>query len=68
MTEREPCNIGMDRLYDEKKLEKYFNYRYGAYQIPKMPNIAVYCRATVKTKTKFIKVHVLNLIGLARPT
>jgi hypothetical protein len=50
--EREPCNIGMRRLYLENKLEKNFGYKYGAYKKSTldvlMPNIAIYCYATVK--------------------
>ncbi len=46
-------------------MEKSFGYRYGAYSKSNMPNIAVYCNATIKVENKFINVHVINLIGLA---
>lgn len=69
MREREPCNIGMLRLYDETRLNQYFQYSKGAYRYSTteklMPNIAVYTHATIKLKSGFTKVHVINLIGAA---
>lgn len=69
MLEREPCNIGMRRLYDGEALEKVFGWKYGAYGLQtdsSMPNIAVYCNATIHTDKKgFFQAHVLNLIGCA---
>jgi hypothetical protein len=67
LLEREPCNIGMRRIYDQNKLQETFGWRTGAYgaETP-MPNIAVYCNATVHTEEKgFFNVRVLNLIGCA---
>ena len=63
--EREPCNIGMRRLYDGDAMERRFGWKYGGYGLV-TPNIAVYCHATVHTPEKgFFNVHVLNLIGCA---
>lgn len=63
--EREPCNIGMRRLYDEAGLQNAFGWRHGAYG-PRQPNFVVYCNAIIYTKAKaFFNVHVLNLIGCA---
>jgi len=70
--EREPCNIGMQRCYFEDELERQFGYRHGAYQrsdtTTLMPNIAIYCYATVKTETGFQNVHVINLVGFGLDT
>jgi hypothetical protein len=65
--EREPCNIGMSRLYDANAMEKRFGWKYGAYgSSESMPNIAVYCHATVLSEQRgMFNVHVLNLIGCA---
>ena len=67
--EREPCNINMRRIYFEKDLENNFGWRYGAYQYSTvdklMPNIAIYCYATVLRPTGYKKVHVINLVGYA---
>jgi hypothetical protein len=69
VTEREPCNISMRRIYFENDLETRFGWRYGAYQhstVDKlMPNIAIYCYATVLRPTGYKKVHVINLVGYA---
>lgn len=67
LLEREPCNIGMRRLYDQKAMQKTFGWSKGAYASEKpMPNIAVYCEAIVRTEEKgFFDVRVLNLIGCA---
>ena len=69
MTEREPCNIGLKRLYNQKDLQKYFGYSEGAYCMSTkeklMPNIAVYTHATVYRPNGFVKAHVVNLIGAA---
>ena len=63
--EREPCNIGMRRLYDADAMQRRFGWKHGAYDTTS-PNIAVYCHATVHTpEKKFFNVHVLNLIGCA---
>ena len=66
--QREPCNIGMRRLYDADSLQNIFGWRHGAYGggDKQMPNFAVYCNATIHTPQKgFFNVHVLNLIGCA---
>jgi hypothetical protein len=67
MLKREPCNIGMRRLYDADALQRRFGWKFGAYgEKETMPNIAVYCYATVYTpERKFFNAHVLNLIGCA---
>jgi hypothetical protein len=70
MREREPCNIGMRRLYDGERLQEAFGWKYGAYRNSTiedpMPNLAVYCHATVRCDDKGpVNVHVLNLIGCA---
>ena len=63
--QREPCNIGMKRCYDNKLLNKLFGWSYGAYDIG-MPNIAIYCYTDIITpKKKNIKVNIINLIGYA---
>ena len=68
MTEREPCNIGMRRIYSQNLLKEHFGYEQGAYRYSTtdklMPNLAVYTHAIVKLEKKgFTKVHVVNLIG-----
>ena len=69
MREREPCNIGMGRLYNGKKMKQLFGYERGGYSASTpghlMPNIAVYCHATVRLQNRYFKAHVLNLIGYA---
>jgi len=68
VTRREPCNIGLDRLYDETRLEQHFGYRQGAYK-EGSPNFAILCTATVScgnTNTRIpFNVKVINLIGCA---
>ena len=67
--EREPCNIGMKRLYNQDKMEQIFGWRHGAYERSTtdklMPNIAVYCYAKIQRPARSIQVHVINLIGYA---
>lgn len=69
LVEREPCNIGMKRLYYNKNLQSEFGYEEGAYRLSTpeklMPNLAIYMRATVKLEKGLEKVHVINLIGAA---
>lgn len=72
MTKREPCNIGTRRLYDGEKMKATFGYEKGGYMKSTkeklMPNISVYCHATIKPMRaipEFSKAHVLNLIGYA---
>ena len=69
LSEREPCNIGMKRLYYNKHLREEFGYEHGAYRDSTteklMPNIAVYTKATVKLEKGYEKIHVINLIGAA---
>lgn len=66
-TEREPCNIGMRRLYNRYKLGAAFGYEIGAYSKGEMPTIGIYCNATVRSERtgKFRRAHVINLVGLA---
>lgn len=78
VTEREPVNIAMKRIYDRKKLKSKFGWETSYYQryaekhkYKKLaPNFAVYAYTPVKiphmlkiSKTKFV--HVINLIGYA---
>ncbi len=69
MMEREPCNIGMRRLYNKTTLKNEFGYEEGAYRHSTkeklMPSLAVYTHALVKLRNRFEKVHVINLIGAA---
>lgn len=69
LTEREPCNIGMKRLYLKNDLQREFGWSEGAYRLSTpeklMPNIAVSMKATVKLEKGFEKLHVVNLIGAA---
>jgi hypothetical protein len=69
MTQREPCNIGMKRLYNKELLKREFGYEQGAYQLSTaekcMPNLAVYTHATVNLKNIPMKAHVINLVGAA---
>ena len=68
---REPVNIGMEQKYNIEELEEEFGYHIGAYSNSTkdklMPNIAIYCRATVKNpnKEKYVNAHVINLVGYA---
>lgn len=75
LTNREPTNIEMNRLYFSDKLEKYFGYPHSGYTIGS-PNIAVYCKTPfvfwdganhqerqIRIKSKFV--HVINVIGVA---
>ena len=70
--EREPCNISMKRIYFKESLKEKFGWEYGAYQkstVDKlMPNIAIYCYATVLLKSGYKKIHVINLTGYAFDT
>ena len=68
--EREPVNIGMDRLYSEYKLNKHFNYRKGYYgSCPNSPldivppNFIVYTPSFVLGYHQVV--HILNVVGLA---
>lgn len=69
MREREPCNINMRRFYKRPEMASTFGYEIGAYRksTPQrlMPNVAVYCYASVRLKTEMINVHVINLVGYA---
>lgn len=70
--EREPCNISMRRIYFEETMQEQFGWKHGAYQYSTpdqlMPNIAIYCYATVLRPTGNIPVHVINLVGYAFDT
>ena len=67
--EREPCNISMKRIYFEHTLEKEFGWKHGAYNRSTfdklMPNIAIYCYATVLLPSGYKNIHVINLVGYA---
>ena len=67
--QREPCNISMRRIYLANKLQELFGWTCGAYQNSTpdklMPNIAIYCYATVALSTGNRNVHVINLVGYA---
>lgn len=69
LKEREPCNIGMKRLYNEVTLQEKFGYNQGAYGLStnekRMPNIAVYTHATARLQNRYVNIHVINLIGAA---
>jgi len=45
---REPCNIGMERFYDEDRMEADFGWRRGLYDKFPGKNIAVYCRTPLR--------------------
>lgn len=73
LRDREPCNIGMHRLYKRDELERLCGYKTGAYRLSTdqalMPNVAVYCDATVRLRNgTYCNVHVINLIGVALDT
>ena len=73
--QREPVNVnkGMRREYNQFELKKQFGYSIGAYskstKTELMPNIAIYCDATVKnpdkSKEEYVNAHVINLVGYA---
>ena len=67
--QREPCNISMRRIYFKEKLQEMFGWKYGAYKNSTpdklMPNIAIYCYATLLKPTGNLLVHVINLVGYA---
>jgi hypothetical protein len=69
MREREPCNIGMRRMYHQDSMKEVFGYSVGAYAYTnegrQMPNLAVYCNATMRLGPHMANAHVLNLIGVA---
>lgn len=70
LVQREPTNMGMRRFYDLEGMQRVFGWRRGAYERSTaeqlMPNIAVYCHATVQLPDGARKlVHVLNLVGYA---
>jgi len=71
---REPTNIALSRMYDESRMGEEFGYNIGGYSLHKkgtiMPNIAVYCYATLvhpstNEKQRLVNAHVINLIGYA---
>jgi hypothetical protein len=70
--EREPCNISMRRIYFEDSLKTRFGWKHGGYHKSTvdrlMPNIAIYCHATVLRPSGYKKVHVINLVGYAFDT
>jgi len=68
---REPANIGMERHYDQRTMERNFGWRngwYGTYLDKRKtlaPNIAIYCRTPVLYKEEYVDAHVVNAIGYA---
>jgi hypothetical protein len=69
---REPCNIGGNRCFHEKELEKAFGWKVGYYgtywlenkKVP--PNVSVYCRTPVDyKKNQDTLIHIINSIGYA---
>ncbi len=66
---REPCNIGMHTLFNIQAMEATFGYSKGAYgrstSEKLMPNIGVYCHATLNLNGSYRQAHVLNLVGIA---
>lgn len=68
--QREPCNISMRRIYLKDEMQQVFGWKHGAYELSTpeklMPNIAVYCYATVLLSTGcYTNIHVINLVGYA---
>lgn len=64
--EREPVNIAMTRLYDEKQMKAAFGWDTGAYgriKDPK-PNIAIYTPSFLNGDPSKI-IHIYNAVGLA---
>ena len=72
-TEREPCNIGMSRCYNQTAMQQAFGWRTGYYgrhyrTTRKLaPNIGIICKTPVTENGKFISdgVWVYNAIGYA---
>jgi hypothetical protein len=66
---REPCNIAMNRLYDEAKLSQKFGYTIGAYaesnEKKLMPNISIYCKTPIRANGQQKDIHVINVVGYA---
>jgi len=72
LLEREPCNINMERLYDQKQMKKVFGWSTSFYQRyfertgRLAPNVAVYVRTPMFFYNQRYKhIHLINLIGLA---
>lgn len=69
--QREPVNIGMNRMYDQSKMHLLFNWKTGYYgeffekHGTLAPNIAIYCPTFVKYNDKIKKIHIINSIGYA---
>lgn len=71
--QREPVNIGMNRMYDQTKMQELFNWKTGYYGefFEKTgilaPNIAIYCPTFVKYNAvgEIKKIHIINSIGYA---
>jgi len=65
---REPVNIDMIRVYDEKKLEHFFGYSQTSYKIKEdgklMPNLAIFTPTQIVSNDNIIEnLNVINLIG-----
>lgn len=73
VTEREPTNIGMNRTYNKKLLEKTFGWEVGYYEKFAVrckyhhlaPNISIFARTPLVYKGKIKLVNVINLVGYA---
>ena len=73
VAEREPTNIGMNRLYNKQELKETFGWDLGYYQryaeqhqynkLP--PNIAIFAKTPLKINKVVRLVNVINLIGYA---
>merc|ERR1719223_635895 len=69
VTNREPCNIAMRRLYDQPTMKREFGYTVGAYsesdEDKLMPNISIYCKTPICAKGQQMDIHVINVVGFA---
>ena len=73
VTEREPTNITMNRIYNKEKLQETFGWDIGYYQrytqehkFDKLPpNIAIYAKTPMKIGSVVRLVNVINLVGYA---
>jgi len=70
--QREPVNIALGRYYNTNILKNTFGWKQGAYtkstEDKLMPNIAIYCKASVRESPMsdtYKDVHVINLVGYA---
>lgn len=69
--EREPVNIAREKGFDVTKMQKTFGWdtafydRYFQKHKTLAPNIAVFTPALLLTKGQYLKINILNAIGLA---